>query len=243
MPTSSDIDFFGDDEKSDMHHPRPGSELSAQSARAAPGPAAAEPPSAKIGSAPQNAEAAEPAAMRSAASVPEEAVTVAAGGGGGGVPRAVNQRRPANLVPVSSAPATRSVIIRRSSEAVAAAPADAVPAVPRSPVAALAAPPPEFSESEGIPAPAGPPAPTATAPRVTDRMAPGTSGAARMPDSYRAGYAEYLRAADIGDLFIAALPGTAGIAGFTLVGAYVGYRQARALQKALLAPAPTRILL
>ena len=64
-----------------------------------------------------------------------------------------------------------------------------------------------------------------------------------MPDSYRIGYAQYLRSADTSDLFVAALPGAAGIAGFTLVGTYAGYRQARALQKALLAPAPTTILL
>ena len=45
------------------------------------------------------------------------------------------------------------------------------------------------------------------------------------------------------DLFVAAVPGVAGLAGFTLVGAFAGYRQARAVQAALLAPVPTRILL
>ena len=65
----------------------------------------------------------------------------------------------------------------------------------------------------------------------------------KIPDSFRVGYAEYLRAATIGDLFFAALPGVAGIAGFTLLGAYAGYRQARAVQAALLAPVPTSILL
>ena len=64
-----------------------------------------------------------------------------------------------------------------------------------------------------------------------------------LPDSFRAGYAEYLRSATTGDLLAAALPGVAGIAGFTIVGAYAGYRQAKALQKALLAPVPTSILL
>jgi hypothetical protein len=42
---------------------------------------------------------------------------------------------------------------------------------------------------------------------------------------------------------VAAVPGVAGIAGFTLVGAYAGYRQAKALQRALLAPVPTSFLL
>ena len=65
----------------------------------------------------------------------------------------------------------------------------------------------------------------------------------KIPDSFRVGYAEYLRAASTADLFVAALPGVAGIAGFTLLGAYAGYRQARAVQAALLAPVPTSILL
>ncbi len=65
----------------------------------------------------------------------------------------------------------------------------------------------------------------------------------KIPDSFRVGYAEYLRAAGTADLFVAALPGVAGIAGFTVLGAYAGYRQARAVQAALLAPAPTSILL
>ena len=56
-------------------------------------------------------------------------------------------------------------------------------------------------------------------------------------------YAEYLRAATTVDLFAAALPGVAGIAGFTLLGAYAGYRQARAVQAAMLPPVPTRFLL
>jgi hypothetical protein len=45
------------------------------------------------------------------------------------------------------------------------------------------------------------------------------------------------------DILAAALPGVAGIAGFTLLGAFAGYRQAVGLQKALLAPVPTRIVL
>ena len=70
---------------------------------------------------------------------------------------------------------------------------------------------------------------------------PSISGVAPLPDSFRVGYHEYLRTASTSDLFVAALPGVAGIAGFTLVGAYAGYRQARGLQKALLAPVPTSV--
>jgi hypothetical protein len=80
-------------------------------------------------------------------------------------------------------------------------------------------------------------------PQAKDPLAPSDSGIAPIPDSYRAGYAEYLRSASTSDLLFEALPGVAGIAGFTLVGAYAGYRQAKALQRALLAPAPTSILL
>jgi hypothetical protein len=231
------IDFFGHHDKSDMHHPRPGSQAGAESTRSAAGIAAAEAPTAKIGSAPETAAAPESAATRSLASVPEAIVT--ATGGGGGLPRANTAGRPGNLARVSSAPSTRSVIIRRTPASVA----DTTPAPLRSPAVALAAPPPELQEPEALPAPEGPPAPAPTAPRVLAPLAPGDAPTARMPDSYRVGYAEYLRTADTSDLIVAALPGAAGIAGFTLVGAYAGYRQARAVQKALLAPAPTSILL
>ena len=233
------IDFFGHDDKSDMHHPRPGSEVGAPSARAAAGAADAA-PTAKIGSAPEGAAASEVATMRSLAAVPDADVTAAqsgGGGGGGGVPRVDTTGRPTTLPRVATAPSARTVVIRRFPRA--AAPA---PVAPRAPVvAALAAPPQELPELEGRPAPAGPQAPMA--PEAKDPLAPGASGIGRVRDSYRVGYAEYLRSADTTDLFVAALPGVAGIAGFTIVGAYAGYRQAKGLQKALLAPAPTSILL
>jgi hypothetical protein len=233
------IDFFGDDDKSDMHHPRPGSETSAQSSPAA----ADEAPTAKIGSAPESDPVPQSAAMRSIASAPESVVIAQTiGGGGNGVPRVNTAGRATNLPRVSSAPVTRSVVIRRSPQAGTAGPAD-VPPAPRSPaMVALAAPPLESGDPQAKP-PAGPPAPSTTAPPVANPLAPSGSGAARVPDSFRVGYAEYLRSADTGDLVVAALPGVVGITGFTLVGAYAGYRQARALQRALLAPAPTRILL
>ncbi len=238
------IDFFGDEDKSDMHHPRPGSEVSAQTTRSTTGFAAAEAPTAKIGSAPENDIVPESTAMRSIASAPESVVTAqTVGGGGGGVPGANTAGRAANLPGVSSAPVTRSVVIRRSPQTASSIPAY-VPPSPQSPsVVALAAPPPDSVEPEAGQRPGGPLAPSPTAPQAKSPLAPGNSGAARIPDSYRVGYAEYLRSADTGDLFVAALPGVAGITGFTLVGAYAGYRQAKALQRALLAPAPTSFLL
>ena len=53
---------------------------------------------------------------------------------------------------------------------------------------------------------------------------------ARLPASFRAGYADYLRAADVGQLLVATLPGMAGILMFTAAGGLLGYRQARAAQ-------------
>jgi hypothetical protein len=233
------IDFYGHDDKSEMHHPRPGSEVAAQSARAAPGIAAAEAPTAKIGSAPESAAVSEATASRMSAGVAE---AVAAPGGGGGLPRATVPGRAPNLPRVSTAPATRSVVIRRLPVSPAAT--GSAPVLSQSPAVALAAPAPEVEQPDSRPAPAGPPPPppVPTAPRAKEPLASGP-GDGRLPDTYRVGYAEYLRTADTSDLIVAALPGAAGIAGFTLVGAYAGYRQARAVQKALVAPAPTSILL
>ena len=96
---------------------------------------------------------------------------------------------------------------------------------------------------EGRPGPAAPPTPAHCTParKIHWRLVIRAPG--QIPNSFRVGYAEYLRAATTSDLIVAALPGVAGIAGFTVVGAYVGYRQAKALQRALLAPVPTRFLL
>lgn len=244
-PAHADLfgfDFFGDDDKSDMHHPRPGSEVSAQQTRIAAGVAPAQAPTAKVGSVPESAGVPESTAMRSLENVPES-VVVAQSSGGGGLPRANTAGRATNLPRVSSAPSARSVIIRRAPATVTAPPVYVSPGVRQPPVVALAAPPPDSPEPEGRPVPAGPQAPSPTAPKAKDPLAPSNSGFEPVPDSYRIGYAEYLRSADTSDLFVAALPGVTGIAGFTLVGAYAGYRQARSLQRALLAPSPTSFLL
>ncbi len=241
------LDIFGDDKKSDLHHPRPDAEVSAQASRTTAsrttaGIAAAEAPAAKVGSLPENGNARELAAAENVG-VPESVGR----GGGGGLPAANTAVRTGNLPRVSSAPVTRTIVIRgapRSADSAAPVPAFVSPAQPQTPaIVALAAPPPVAPEPAGRPAPAAPPAPSPSAPPAKDPLAPNDSGAARIPDSYRVGYAEYLRSATTDDLFMAALPGVAGIAGFTLVGAYAGYRQATALKRALLAPVPTRILL
>jgi hypothetical protein len=44
--------------------------------------------------------------------------------------------------------------------------------------------------------------------------------------SFRAGYPEYLRTAQLGELLAVALPGVAGVMVATAAGGVVGYRQA-----------------
>ena len=126
-------------------------------------------------------------------------------------------------------------------EAVAAAPPPAAPLPAASPISV----PPPVGPVFYPPAPEALPVSPTNEPRPSRGIGPADtfSPQQRIPDSFRVGYAEHLRAADTGDLVAAALPGVAGIAGFTLLGAYAGYRQAKALQQALLAPVPTSILL
>ena len=178
--------------------------------------------------------------------------------------------RNARLAAVSTAPSTRQVVIR-ATPAVAQAEPDVTEASFGSPSATPAVALSGPSGSDFAAAPVAPvpmsrmPAPAPTAPAITmpkpvalpatSTVAPG-SGPVRefapserlapkgpIPATFRVGYAKYLRAADTTDLVFAALPGTAGIAGFVLVGAFVGYRQARTLQRILLAPVPTGFLL
>ena len=132
-----------------------------------------------------------------------------------------------------------------------------VDAVPTAPAPSVTPPPAAVPLAGGLlplpSAPAiGPPAPQAvpvipstSAPSPGSPLAPGDSlrPPTKIPDSFRVGYSEYLRSATNMDILAAALPGVAGIAGFTLLGAFAGYRQAVGLQKALLAPVPTRIVL
>lgn len=177
---------------------------------------------------------------------------------------------------VSTAPSTRSVVIR-AKEAAAQPVAETVPApaivpavyapatmmgsplveaIPAAPAPA-GTPPPAAAPLAGLPplpaAPViSPPAPQAlpvipstSAPGPGRPLAPADSHRppTKIPDTFRVGYAEYLRTATNMDILAAALPGAAGIAGFTLIGAFAGYRQAKAIQKALVAPVPTSFLL
>lgn len=212
--------LFGhrDRKKSDQHHPRPGTDTGLQAERSTTSLAAAEvaAPTAKFGSQP-------------------EAVAIPGVRSGNDWARAAVAPRAANLPRVSTKPSTRTVVIR-------APQATQSPiSTTRPPFVALQLPPPPAAVPLAAPPPI-PPTP-AQSPQVNGPLAPSHSTAGRAPDSFRVGYDEYLRTASTTDLFVAAIPGVAGIAGFTLVGAYAGYRQARAVQRALLAPVPTSILL
>jgi hypothetical protein len=242
--------FGGDDDKSDLHHPRPGSEEppSGQAARTVGVTTAdAGPPVSTFGSGTQAAglvagNGGVPQSARSQSAPPQVASR-----GGGSVPRVSPAGRSSNLPSVPSAPITRNIVIRgtpSTREVGTPAPQAAPRVMPQTPaVVPLAAPPPVAPQPESRPAPEAPPAPSQATPHAKDPLAPSSSSAGRIPNSYRVGYAEYLRSANTTDLVAAALPGVAGIAGFTLIGAYAGYRQAKTLQRALLAPVPTSFLL
>jgi hypothetical protein len=82
-------------------------------------------------------------------------------------------------------------------------------------VAAPAAPP--VARPPAPPRPANPPPATAS-----------STGMNRLPESFRVGYPEYLRSAQLAEVAGLALPGVAGIVALTAVGGLVGYRQAKA---------------
>ncbi len=177
--------------------------------------------------------------------------------------------RGSTLPAVSTAPSTRPVVVR--SKFVAAQPdpttvsrsflrsndrctcgRDGRPdgrGGPRRASTRRAAPPPRrwpcYRLPEAPQLPSALPIPATIEPEPGRQFAPADSFPlpTSIPDSFRVGYAEYLRAATTSDLLVATLPGVAGLAGFTLIGAYAGYRQARAVQAALLPAAPTSVLL
>ena len=148
----------------------------------------------------------------------------------------------ASLVPAAEAPA-----VALGAPMVEVVPAAPAPVAPRMPVVVPLAVPPPLPAAPPVrsPAPEAVPVPATIEPGPGSQIAPADSypPPTKIPDSFRVGYGEYLRAATTTDLFAAALPGVAGIAGFTLLGMYAGYRQARAVQAALLPAVPTQFLL
>jgi hypothetical protein len=169
-------------------------------------------------------------------------------GGGGGVPRSGGTNRPSNLPPVPTAPGSREIVIRNAPAAPApAAPAPAAPA-PAAPAPAAPVVVPPIVVPPVILSPMVPPAPvigpvvtppppevhppTVTPSPRTDRQpAPvGEFGPKGIPATFRVGYADYLRAATVGEIAAVAVPGTAGLFVITTLGGLVGFRQARSAQ-------------
>ena len=159
------------------------------------------------------------------------------GGVSGAGPRRGGARRAPNLAPVPTAPSTRSIVIRAEHPAsvpaapVAPAPVIVPPVVPPPPVVVPLAPAPAPSPLAPAPSPAAPASPVIQQPRTNHQPALADSLSPQaIPESFRVGYADYLRAADVTNLLAVALPGVAGILAFTAAGGVVGYRQARAAQ-------------
>ena len=158
------------------------------------------------------------------------------GGVSGAGPRRGGARRAPNLAPVPTAPSTRSIVIRAEHPAsvpaapVAPAPVIVPPVVPPPPVVVPLAPAPAPSPLAPAPSPAAPPSPVIQQPRTHQPALADSLSPQAIPESFRVGYADYLRAADVTYLLAVALPGVAGILAFTAAGGVVGYRQARAAQ-------------
>ncbi|MGV0742783.1 hypothetical protein [Mycolicibacterium sp. XJ870] len=171
------------------------------------------------------------------------AAAVSGGGGGGGVPTNSNIGRAPNLAPVPTTPSNRGIVIRAEPPAgPAAGPAAAAgPAVPQAPVLAppvvvppmpVVVPPLPVAPPGG--APGAPGAPSTNPPTVnlpnSEPPRPDSLPPNAVPESFRIGYADYLRTASTTDLLFAALPGLAGMVLLTAAGGAVGFRQARAAQ-------------
>ncbi|WP_454790146.1 hypothetical protein [Mycolicibacterium lutetiense] len=181
------------------------------------------------------------------AQVPAAAVTgdttqapsavVSGGGGGGGAagaPTNGNLGRAPGLAPVPTAPSSRTIVIRSAPPKLPAAPAPVIAAPPVAPAPVVVPPAPVIS----VPVPAAPPvgvppavpsAPTIPAPRSEPPAAQPLSVPA-VPESFRLGYADYLRMASTSDLLFTVLPGVGGMLLMTAAGGAVGFRQARAAQ-------------
>jgi hypothetical protein len=161
-----------------------------------------------------------------------------AGNGGGAEPRgSASTARASNLPPVPTAPSARSVVIRGEpsvSAPVGVAPAPvAVPPVIAVPLVAPVAPPTGLPQAPG-PLPAAPMPPVISQPPAgqlgIQPLPTVAANAPTMPETFRVGYPEMLRTADIEALIMATVPGVSGMAALTAAGALLGYRQARAAQ-------------
>lgn len=175
---------------------------------------------------------------------PAPSAAVSGGGGGGavGAPGNANIGRAPNLAPVPTAPSSRTIVIRSAPPKAAAtppvAPAPAAPVVPIAPAPVVVPPAPAVTAPvPSAPVPSAPPvaAPHAPSAPILPAHRPEPPAAQPLstppvPESFRTGYADYLRQASTADLLWAVLPGLGGMVLMTAVGGAVGFRQARAAQ-------------
>lgn len=158
------------------------------------------------------------------------------GGGGGPAPSSGRTGRPTTLPPVPTEPSGRIVVIRSGpsvqAPVIPAAPAPVVvpPVIeaPVAPVPSAGALPPVYEPPAAAvppvtPQPHGQPGSGHAVP-TSAVNAPGPSA------SFRVGYADVLRTADVEGLILAAVPGISGMVALTAFGGLLGYRQARAAQ-------------
>ncbi len=182
-----------------------------------------------------------PTAAVTGGATPAPSAVLSGGGGGGGAagaPTNGNLGRAPGLAPVPTAPSSRTIVIRSTPPKAPAAPAAPIAAPPAAPIAPPPAPvvaPPGPVVSVPLPAappvaapPAAPNAPVLPVPSEPPAAQPHSVPA--LPDSFRLGYADYLRTASTSDLLFAVLPGLAGMLLMTAAGGAVGVRQARAAQ-------------
>ncbi|WP_245839346.1 hypothetical protein [Mycobacterium aquaticum] len=189
-------------------------------------------------------------------SVPEAQVSIpSTGGGGGGGGAATSGRigRAPNLAPVPTAPSSRQIVIHAKPAEAPWAPTQSAPEAqspsigsPSAPEVAAPVPappvmivlplpplpeiaPPAPSGGGGVPAapPAAPSTPHVTIPSAEPPQH-ATPAINAIPESFRIGYADYLRVSSTTDLLFAVLPGLAGMVLLTAAGGAVGFRQARA---------------
>ena len=189
------------------------------------------PQSGRVGSSRQAPSA---ATTRGIGQAPSAAVS--GGGGSGGVQTNGSIDRAPNLAPVPTTPNHRKIVIRSTPPQAPSVPAPAAPApivpAPVAPPPVVVPPVPVVVAPPAPPAPAAPPAeaaPNVPAPSAEPPAAQPLS-VPTIPESFRVGYADYLRVASTTDLLLAVLPGLSVMVLMTAAGGVIGVRQARAAQ-------------
>ncbi|WP_232423271.1 hypothetical protein [Mycobacterium sp. 155] len=192
------------------------------------------------------------AASEGQVSVPQIRSNISSIGGGATMSGRIG--RSPSLAPVPTAPSSLQIVVRPQLPGTLSVPAEAgseaqspVLATPSIPVVVpsvpVVVPPapvelpslsvvvPPAAAGGGVPAasPAIPSAPQATVPTV-QALQPATPVIGAVPETFRAGYPNYLRVANTPGLLFAVLPGLAGIVLLTATGGALGIRQARAVR-------------